>query len=226
MFKKENFTTILFAIIMATLIGLTIFGFVSKEKETETTQEQTESSGTLSISPDADPLIGESNAPVEIINFSDLNCPWCAKWEQEVLPKLKEDFINNGDAVFTLKNFPFLKEGSTTGALAGEAIYHQDEEAFWKYLNLMLANQEETKEEGITHDYIMNLARENIEGLDYDLLSKDIKEETYITEVNEDKQTGVEFGVTGTPSIFINGEKVDDPFDYNSIKTLIEKNLE
>ncbi|WJV31840.1 thioredoxin domain-containing protein (plasmid) [Rossellomorea sp. AcN35-11] len=59
-------------------------------------------------------------------------------------------------------------------------------------------------------------------GLDYELLSKDIAEQTYLDEVDADKRVAINSNATSTPAIFINGKRIKDAFDYDEIQKAIE----
>ncbi|WJV31839.1 thioredoxin domain-containing protein (plasmid) [Rossellomorea sp. AcN35-11] len=152
MFKKENLPAVLLIAIGIACVSLIIFGSITRETVEE-----------FDLATENDPFLGKEEAPVEIVNFSDFKCPWCKKWEQEVLPQIQSDYINEGEAKVVFKHLPFLAEDSMTGALAGEAIYQQKPDLFWKYIELMFKNQKNGhNEKWITHDFLMDLAKKRI----------------------------------------------------------------
>ena len=59
----------------------------------------------LKISADNDPIIGDSNAPITIIEFSDFQCPFCAKFHIQTLPKITEEYIKKGKVKLVFRDF-------------------------------------------------------------------------------------------------------------------------
>lgn len=227
MFKKENLPatfSLIFVSILA-IIFIVIYLIGAEKNKPEEIETVIRNTGPISIATKEDPYIGELNAPIEIIIFSDFKCSECAEWDKKVYPRLKADFIDKGQVKFVFKNIPFIGSDSTTGALAAEAIYHQEPDAFWTFVHLMFKNQKEAKKQWITHDFILNLAKENIKDLNYKTLSKDIKKQKYFDDVDSDLQSGITAGVNNAPALFINGTKVSKPFDYEQIRTTIKNEL-
>lgn len=79
------------------------------------------------------PYIGDRNAPVTIVEFSDYKCPACKRWNEEVLPELKREYLDTGKAVLYMIDYPFLAPDSNLAALAGETLYQQNQTYFWTY---------------------------------------------------------------------------------------------
>jgi protein-disulfide isomerase len=159
------------------------------------------------------PMLGEETAPVKIVEFGDYKCPACRAFHERIFPAIKERYIDTGKAQFYFKNYPILGDGSERAALAAEAVYHQDGEGFWKYHNALYANQGPETENWVTLDLLVNLVDENVPNIDANKLKEDIEMQTYENEVEEDKEKGENSGVTGTPTVFVNGVMVENNND-------------
>lgn len=173
---------------------------------------------------DRQPFIGDEKAPITLIEFGDYKCPPCAEWANIVYPDLYKNYISTGKAKLYFINFQFLAPDSRLAGIAGEAIYKQNKEAFWDYNKAMYANQPDKSETWATHNYLVNLVKENVKGIDYELFEKDLKEFNYFDEVKMDYEIAATQKVTGTPTVFVNGVKSDDP-TFDSIKRLIDKEI-
>ncbi|WP_169713819.1 DsbA family protein [Paludifilum halophilum] len=176
---------------------------------------------------DQQPVAGDPDAPVKIVEFGDFKCPSCKKFEEEIYPQLKKDFIDNEKIGFYFVNNQFLGPDSITAGIAGEAVYEQDPDAFWKFYDSIYKNQGLESEAWATPDFLADLAKKDVPGIDHKKLKKDIENETYSEEVQADKGIAEKAGVTSVPTLFINGKKVpgEKTFDYDYLKQRIEEEL-
>lgn len=169
------------------------------------------------------PAIGSATAPVKIVEFGDFKCPACQAFEQQIYPQLKKDYIDTGKVQLHFMNLPFIGPDSVTAALAGEAVFHQNKDAFWPFYEAVYKNQGDEKAQWATADFLVNLAKQANVPVDYDKLKSDIQNKTYQSDVVSDNDKGGKLKVTSTPSLFINGKLFDSPFDYNKLKAAIDK---
>jgi len=86
---------------------------------------QSKSTGEVSVG--SGPVLGSASAPVTIIEFSDFQCSFCKRFWGEILPKLKEAYINTGKARFVYRHFAILGKHSEQAALASECAAEQGE---------------------------------------------------------------------------------------------------
>lgn len=91
---------------------------------------------TATVSVDDDPVLGDSNAPVTIVEFSDYECPYCKSFRDETLPQIKEVYIDTGKVKFVYRDFPlpFHDPAATKEALAANCARDQGgDEAYFGY---------------------------------------------------------------------------------------------
>ncbi|RIW38359.1 DsbA family protein [Bacillus salacetis] len=170
------------------------------------------------------PTIGENDAPVSVVEFGDFKCPACKAWGAEIYPKLKSDFIDTGKANFSYINTLFHGEESTLSALAAESVYENDPGSYFAFHKELFNQQPNANHDTswITIEKLMEVAGATTD-MDVEQLKQDIEQGSGIEAVEADKSLVEEFNIQQTPTIIINGTKLEDPYDYDRIKELIEE---
>jgi len=172
------------------------------------------------------PAIGDDDAPIKMVEFGDYKCPACKRFDETVFPQLQEEFIDSGKVQFFFINYPFIGDDSFTAAEVGEAVLSQDEDAFWSYHHLVYENQESEQKRWATMNRLRTLIEEHLPSIDVDQLESDMDNRTFQSAVEEDLAIVQNAGVTGTPTIFINGTEFADWSDYNAIRDELNRILE
>ena len=151
------------------------------------------------ISFDADdPQIGPASAPVTVVMFTDFQCPACSRTH----PVLKRTLAEYGDKIrFVIRDFPLerIHENSFQAALAANAARAQGK--FVEYSEVLYRNQQALDKASLIK-YATEL------GLNAKQFELDFNDAKAIAEVRKDQSDGRDYGVTGTPTIFVNGIKV------------------
>ncbi len=150
------------------------------------------------VSVDDDPYRGKKTAPVTVIMFTDFQCPGCSG----VHPILERVIAEFGDSVrFVVRDFPLtsIHENAFPAAVAANAANRQGK--FFEYAELLYNNQDALDE--------ASLKRYAAEaGLNVSKFEKDIRDPDIAAEITKDIDAGKAYGVSSTPSIFVNGYKV------------------
>lgn len=160
------------------------------------------------------PFKGAANAKVTIVEFSDFQCPYCAKAAIEAA-QVVQKYPNNVKLVF--KQFPL--EDHSQAALAAEAsLAAQAQGKFWQLHDKMYANFR-----SINRARIFAWATEV--GLDVNKLKADLDSHKYAARVKAEEQEGEVAGVEGTPTFFINGKRFNGVFELSAIAPIIADEL-
>ncbi|HEY8393812.1 MAG TPA: DsbA family protein, partial [Thermaerobacter sp.] len=167
---------------------------------------------------------GSPEAPVTVVEFSDFKCPYCRDFTLEVFPRLKEEYIDTGKVRFYFINYPFLGPDSDTAAIATEAVFAQNPEGVWPFIDAVMEQQGPKDEVWATPEFLVQVAAEAVPGLDRDRLLADLQDERYRDEVERDRRIAERLGVRGTPSLFVNGKFVAD-WSYEGLKAAIDEAL-
>ncbi|WP_017614013.1 DsbA family protein [Nocardiopsis salina] len=170
--------------------------------------EQTRELGeTLARRDGEDPAaLGDEDAPVVLIGYSDYQCPYCATWVEEVQPELVERYVDSGDLRIEWREFPYMGESSHLLAVGAHAAGEQG--AYWDYHDAVYGDQETYKDQDTDTltGQLTGVAEE--QGLDADRFADDLGDEELATAVDEDFSEGQQIGVSGTPAFLINGAPV------------------
>ena len=168
------------------------------------------------------PSIGEEGAPVQIALFEDFKCPACRNFTESVFPQLERELVESGQAEVFFVNFPLpLGPDSVTAAIATECVYDQDAAAFWDYKTYLFRAQGPESQEWATPERLTQLARDYLPGVNADEVRTCIDEREFADRVEGERQMGAAAGVNSTPSVFVNGEKVDNP-SFNAISAAVQ----
>jgi protein-disulfide isomerase len=140
---------------------------------------------------------GQNDAPVTVVEFSDFQCPFCAKGA-EVVNQLKK--LYNGKQIqIVFKNFPLsIHQNAKATALASLCVKEQGVDKFWKFHDLVFHNQDNLDADGLR-----KFATES--GADETQFSGCVAANKYGNQVSVDQALGESIGVKSTPSFFING---------------------
>ncbi len=174
------------------------------------------------VSVDDDPTLGNKDAKVTIIEFSDFQCPFCGRFYTQTELQLKKDYVDTGKVLFVYRDFP-LSSIHPNAQKAAEASECADEQGkFWEYHDLLFTKQDPWADtDGITafKQYAKDL------GLNTGQFNSCLDTGKYASEVDKDFQDGSNAGVSGTPSFFINGQQVVGAQPYSVFKQMIDSEL-
>jgi protein-disulfide isomerase len=168
------------------------------------------------VSADDDPATGSDDPEVVIVEFSDFQCPYCARFHQQTFSQLMENY---GDRVqFVYRDFPLESMHPQALPAAEAAECADDQDAFWEYQDLLFANQG-----SLDSDSLISYA-EDLQ-LDVDEFRECFESGKYEDEVRADLDDGTAYGVSGTPTFFINGLRLVGAQPYSAFEQAIEQEL-
>ena len=162
----------------------------------------------LKISTDNDPVIGEPNAPITIIEFSDFQCPFCAKFHVETLPSIMNEYINEGQVKLVFRDFPIqsIHPNALPASVASECANEQGK--FKEMHDVLFENQKEWSNQN-TDSVIITFTKYALEmGLEEERFDSCLKNGKYIEEIQKDLDDGRAYGITGTPGFFVGNDEI------------------
>lgn len=156
---------------------------------------------------------GPRSAPVNIVEYSDFQCPYCAA-ASPILETLIENFRHT--LCFAYRHFPIttLHPHAAKAAVASEAAALQSQ--FWSMHDALFSNQAY-----ISDNSILIMAREL--KLDMKKFERDLERPELIEKVQADFNSGVKSGVSGTPTLFINGLRYEGEINYEDLAREVEQ---
>jgi len=151
------------------------------------------------------PILGNSNAPITILEWGDFQCTFCYKFHQSTLDVINEEFIKTGKVKLIFKDFPLNGPDSF---LAAQAAYcAQDQERYWQFHNELYKNWGGERTGWITRNSLEKFA--NTINLNLDEFNKCLDEKKYEQKVTTLHEFGKEIGIDATPSFLVfNDEKI------------------
>jgi len=160
------------------------------------------------VSIDDDPMIGNPNAAITMIEFSDFQCPFCKRFHDNTFPLIQTNYIDTGKVNFVYRDFPIqgIHPNALPTALASECADEQGK--FWQYHDKIFQNQEEWK--SLDLNQIVTLLKQYASELklNEDEFGACLDSGKYVDEVNNDYQDGQKYGIEGTPGFFIGNDKI------------------
>jgi|tagenome__1003787_1003787.scaffolds.fasta_scaffold20929341_3 protein-disulfide isomerase len=160
------------------------------------------------------PVKGPANAPVTIVEFSDFQCPFCSR----VVPTLKQiEDTYKGKVKVAFKNFPLdFHQYAQTAAEASMAAHEQGK--FWEMHDKLFANQQQLDRASLDR-YAQEL------GLNMARFKAALDSGKFRERVKKDQAEASKVGVGATPTLFVNGHKLEGAQPFEAFKTEIDKGL-
>lgn len=214
--KKSNRSFI----IILTLVVIAAFTALFFINRAEQTTQQAVANYTTADFADQ-PVLGNPNAPISVVEFGDFKCPSCKQWTETIFPQLKADYIDTGKINFHYVNVIFHGNESVLASLVAEAVWKAEPDLYWALHEKLYAKQ--SHEETLTQQKVEEIVNE-IDGLaKSDKWAPLLDAEETKNRLATDQSLVTKYGIEQTPTIMINGVKMSNPFDYEAIKAAIEQ---
>jgi protein-disulfide isomerase len=184
----------------------------------------------VKISSDNDPVIGSQDAAITIIEFSDFQCPFCARFHIQTLPIIMDEYINEGKVKLVFRDFPIqsIHPNAVPASVAAECANEQ--EKFKEMHDILFERQKEwsNQETSGAIELFNQYAREM--ELKEEQFESCLTSAKYVEEIQKDLNDGRTYGITGTPGFFIGNDEIGfvelkgaQPFE--SFKKVIDSQL-
>lgn len=162
------------------------------------------------------PALGPANAPVTIVEFSDYECSFCARWHQQVYQRLMKEY--EGKIRFVYRDFPLesIHPNATPAAIAAHCAGEQG--AYFQFHDALFSYQY-----GLGREAYLTYAAEL--GLDTKAFQTCLDEKRYAEKVESDLRYGLSIGVSSTPTFFVNGIAIVGAQPFEVFQQIIEKEL-
>jgi protein-disulfide isomerase len=174
--------------------------------------------------PNADGLsLGDASAPVTIDVFEDFQCPACKYFTESVQPVVIQNLVATGKARYVFHNYPFIDNQSVSkesDQAANAAMCANEQDKFWDMQSILYANWN-GENIGTFNDRRLQALAEAI-GLDMDAFNTCFDANKYEAEIQADFDLGEQMGVSGTPTVFVNGQRVGAPSSVASYQEIAD----
>ena len=164
---------------------------------------------TISLS--GNPMLGNKEAPITIIEFSDYQCPYCSRFVQTTLPILKAEYIDTGQVRYVFWDFPLDRIHPHARKAAEGAHCAGEQGKYWEMHDVLFRNQKSLHVEQLKI-YARSL------GLEAATFETCLEQGTYAAGVQKDYEDGIAAGVQGTPGFFVGKTRTDDTIQAVAFK--------
>jgi len=189
--------------------------------------------GSKEVSVDDDPVLGDKNAPLTMIEFVDYECPFCKRFADETLSQIKSDYIDTGKVKLVMRDLPLsFHQNAHKESQAAECAREQGgDTAYFKYHDEIF-KRTTSNGTGLALDQLSIIASDI--GLNGSSLQECLDSEKYKEEVDKDLADAAAYGANGTPSFFIGKSDSSGKFQgtilvgaqpYAAFKTIIDEQL-
>lgn len=148
------------------------------------------------------PYLGNNKAKVTVVEYADYRCPFCEKFYTDVYTQLKTKYIDTGKIKFIFQDFAFLGPDSNTAAEATHCAADQNQ--YWQYHDYLFTHQGSESSDWASAANQKIIAQTL--GLNTTAFNQCLDSGKYKQEVLDETTAGQKYGVTGTPSVFVNGK--------------------
>ncbi|MBA3968639.1 MAG: thioredoxin domain-containing protein [Gemmatimonadetes bacterium] len=167
--------------------------------------------------------VGRADAPVQIFEFADFQCPGCGEFARFVSPIIKERYVQAGTVRYVYYDFPLPMHPHAF--LASRAARCANEQGkFWEYHDVLYGRQSQWSPQRDATDSFIEYARD-IQGLDQGPFRDCVRSDRYAREVTENIKLGESLGVNGTPTVFINGKRLPNVPGPKELDVLIQQEV-
>jgi len=169
----------------------------------------------LAVKPD-DRVLGKAEAPITIIEYASLTCPHCAHFAVDVLPKLKQKWIDTGKAKLVLREFP-LDEPALRAAMVARCAAA---DKFYPLVDTFFSQQEQWV---TARDYRAALEKlAKLAGIGDKQFKTCIEDKKLEDQIVQSRLTAAQqLGVSSTPSFFVNGQKFEGAPTFEAFDQLL-----
>ena len=160
--------------------------------------------------------IGRADAPVTLIKYASLTCPYCREFHRTTFPQLKREYIDPGKVRFILREFPI---GFQSGA-ATIALRCAKPERYFELYGKFMAQQNAWVSQEVRRDPIFKIASQvGMTRAEFDACYEN---QGMISALNAVKERGRTLGVIGTPNFFVNGRLIKTVIGMPEIRQLVD----
>lgn len=178
----------------------------------------------VDVKPGSLPMLGNKDAKITMIEFSDFQCPFCKSFYDETFSQIKKDYIDTGKVRFAFRHAPLEIHPNAPKASEGSECAN-DQKKFWQYHDALFEQYDSWANE--TPENLPTKLTAIAEGLGLDSasFSECLNSGKHSEKVTKDAADGVAAGATATPTFFVNGKILVGALPYATFKTLLDQEL-
>lgn len=159
--------------------------------------------------------LGDEKAPYTLVEFADMQCPFCADYDRDVLPTVVDEYVRPGQLRLEFRALTFIGPDSEEAGRFAVALGEQDH--LWEFIDLMYRNQGTENSGYVDTDFLTGLA-EQIPGADVDRALADQDSDSVSKALEQARNEAAKAGISSTPSFLIG--PTDGPLETLEVSQL------
>ncbi|MGH1522225.1 MAG: DsbA family protein [Nitrosopumilus sp.] len=176
---------------------------------------------------DGSPRLGDTSAPVTIVEFGDYQCPFCKRWNENTKPVIEENLIKTGQVSLVYVDLPIIGPDSIT--IHAGSYCAADQGLYWKYHDFAYASQGH-ENDGWANTENVKVMASKINGIDVDLFNECLDSKKHEQRVKDNKKIATDSGARSTPSFIVispdgTAESITGAQPYGTFKAVIDNML-
>ncbi len=166
-----------------------------------------------------DMSFGSPTAPIVLIKYMSLTCPYCRRFHADVYPELKRNYIDTGKVRFVLREFPIGKASGT----ATVALRCAPADKYLALYGKFMEQQGSWVSQEVRTDQIAKVAAQV--GISGDAFSACLADKKLVADLNAIKERGRKLGIIGTPNFYLDNRLIKSTVDWPTLRGLIDARL-
>lgn len=191
-------------------------GKVAAAKPVVPVQSELDIKSLMAAGPLPEMTLGKADAPITVVEYASLGCPLCRGFHKATFPRFKREYIDTGKVYFVFREFPIGKS-SIAAAMASRCVSGK---SFFRIIRKFMNTTGRWNAREPNLDLIYKVVQET--GLSRSKFDTCMANQNIKDGVITVRQRGREFGVKGTPTFFINGQRVRGALAFSDLKKLVD----
>ena len=180
-------------------------------------------SGPVEVNTDGAYSIGDADAPVVLVEFTDFQCPFCSRHYLQTYPQIKAEYVDTGKVRYVFMDFPLSSIHPQAQLAAEAARCAGDQDAYVAMHDILFARQDAWNGREDAGTVFTEFAGEI--GIDTASFATCLESREHEAAVLADQEQGISLGVDGTPAFFLNGNFISGAQPYDVFQRAIENLL-
>lgn len=168
--------------------------------------------------PSENKTLGDSDAPVTITEYVDIECPFCRRYIRRTFPDVREEYIEPGKVYYQVRHFPLpMHERAVPAGNAAECAADQGD--FWPFKHVLM-----NTDRSLTNETFVDVAR-HVGVEDLEAFRTCVESMQHEETVRAEHSAAKKQGVSATPTLFVEDEKLEGAQPFEKVRELIEGEL-
>jgi protein-disulfide isomerase len=162
------------------------------------------------VTVEGSPTSGSASAPITIVEFSDLQCPFCVRFYENTYPEIMQNYVETGKVRYVAREFPLTAIHKEAQRASQGALCAGKQDKYWEMRAAIFRNRAALSDENLV-SYAKGV------GVDITTWETCMESDTYTRKVEADLKAGAKLGIRGTPAFAIGKTDPDDPTKFQAL---------